>query len=471
MAFHWLTIGLMVIQYLQQHGASSDDQCNIIFHINFENCRLGVNDSTVFVNKAKDNHCTANNICDREFKMTYIELEPYYMLQTEIVKMMKFCCGSCARIKVLNTFDDLSKITVDTIAGSDFIFPFLGPVDAEQLHGFHFIPIFDTPSAFYITGKKQSPKEMLFNLIRACADLWPLLLICLLMALISGFVAWILETWENTEEFPRPFYSGLFEGFWWSFISMTTVGYGDKSPRSWPARIFSIFWILIGITICSMFTASLTTEITSAMTPKIPEIQGNKVGWLRGRLYEAMLIAQYGGTLYTINDQDWYEGIRRLFKLVSDGTVDGIVLDTYIFNLFKMTASNTSQRNYDKSLHDNIVNKTTHTEIFNKGEKLSFGMLVDHAKDNNYFRKYFIDNHLKLETCNSLALNVISDAKTEDNMLFSVEAGVFWPFFGGCVGVLALICCFGFVFEMVRRKVICHAMSVGIEGGEGGDKK
>lgn len=29
----------------------------------------------------------------------------------------------------------------------------------------------------------------------------------------------------NTEEFPRSFLRGFFEGFWWSFVSMTTVGY------------------------------------------------------------------------------------------------------------------------------------------------------------------------------------------------------------------------------------------------------
>ena len=55
---------------------------------------------------------------------------------------------------------------------------------SEQLHGYHFIPIFDAPSAYYITEKNTSPKETLFNLIYACAELWPLLLICLLMALI-----------------------------------------------------------------------------------------------------------------------------------------------------------------------------------------------------------------------------------------------------------------------------------------------
>ena len=77
-------------------------------------------------------------------------------------------------------------------------------------------------------------------------ETWPLVCASLILALLSGFVAWILDTWINEEEFPRPFLVGVFEGFWWSFISMTTVGYGDKAPKSRITRIFSVMWILIG---------------------------------------------------------------------------------------------------------------------------------------------------------------------------------------------------------------------------------
>ena len=32
------------------------------------------------------------------------------------------------------------------------------------------------------------------------------------------------ERKENTEQFPESFSHGVFEGFWWAFITMTTVG-------------------------------------------------------------------------------------------------------------------------------------------------------------------------------------------------------------------------------------------------------
>ena len=36
---------------------------------------------------------------------------------------------------------------------------------------------------------------------------------------------YLQDTGMNTDEFPRGFIKGCFEGFWWAFISMTTVGY------------------------------------------------------------------------------------------------------------------------------------------------------------------------------------------------------------------------------------------------------
>jgi len=32
------------------------------------------------------------------------------------------------------------------------------------------------------------------------------------------------ETKENHQEFGGPFYRGVFDGFWWAFVSMSTVG-------------------------------------------------------------------------------------------------------------------------------------------------------------------------------------------------------------------------------------------------------
>ena len=60
-----------------------------------------------------------------------------------------------------------------------------------------------------------------YNLLKSILRLYPLIIVCLLLAVVSGFIAWIIETWKNEEEFPRPFMIGWLEGIWWSFITMT----------------------------------------------------------------------------------------------------------------------------------------------------------------------------------------------------------------------------------------------------------
>jgi hypothetical protein len=45
-------------------------------------------------------------------------------------------------------------------------------------------------------------------------------------------------------------------------ISVIFCSYGDRAPRTFPGRVFAICWIMIGICICSIFTATLTSALT-----------------------------------------------------------------------------------------------------------------------------------------------------------------------------------------------------------------
>ena len=52
--------------------------------------------------------------------------------------------------------------------------------------------------------------------------------IFMLLNKIASSHRWLLffqDTYWNPEEFPPSFFQGAWEGFWWAFVSMTTVGY------------------------------------------------------------------------------------------------------------------------------------------------------------------------------------------------------------------------------------------------------
>ncbi|MDX1332606.1 MAG: ion channel, partial [Robiginitalea sp.] len=57
-------------------------------------------------------------------------------------------------------------------------------------------------------------------------------------------------------------FQGLLSSFWWSAVTMTTVGYGDKVPISNLGRFIAFLWMLCSIIIISIFTASITSGLT-----------------------------------------------------------------------------------------------------------------------------------------------------------------------------------------------------------------
>jgi len=85
----------------------------------------------------------------------------------------------------------------------------------------------------------------------------------LVLVLLSvGFLVWLFERRGNAEQFGGKTLEGIGSGFWWSAVTMTTVGYGDKSPRTLGGRIIGLIWMFVAIIIISSFTAAITSALT-----------------------------------------------------------------------------------------------------------------------------------------------------------------------------------------------------------------
>jgi polar amino acid transport system substrate-binding protein len=78
--------------------------------------------------------------------------------------------------------------------------------------------------------------------------------------IIAGSLVWFFERRANPDEFGGK--NGLWEGFWWSAVTMTTVGYGDRSPKTVPGRIVALIWMFASIIVISFFTASIASTLT-----------------------------------------------------------------------------------------------------------------------------------------------------------------------------------------------------------------
>ncbi|MES1952996.1 transporter substrate-binding domain-containing protein [Salinisphaera hydrothermalis] len=94
---------------------------------------------------------------------------------------------------------------------------------------------------------------------------WPFLTALATLAgvlLLVGVLVWAFERHRNPEEFGGGVVNGLGSGFWWAAVTMTTVGYGDKSPRTLGGRLVGLAWMFAAIIIISSFTAAIATSLT-----------------------------------------------------------------------------------------------------------------------------------------------------------------------------------------------------------------
>ncbi len=77
---------------------------------------------------------------------------------------------------------------------------------------------------------------------------------------------------------------------------MTTVGYGDKVPQTIPGKIVGMIWTILGLSLISMFFASITTILYEIITgTKVDHaIFNTQVGVIRDSI-ENLLVLQNGG--------------------------------------------------------------------------------------------------------------------------------------------------------------------------------
>ncbi|CAH3164520.1 unnamed protein product, partial [Porites evermanni] len=219
-------------------------------------------------------------------------------------------------LEVLKDIDDVPEISFP-IYGNKYITTYLGD--------YAYINIVESPGVAFLVASRP-PGGAAMNMIRAVLQTVPLIVLSACMAFMAGFIVWFLDSKFNPEEFPLSFLKGVGEGFWWSYISMTTVGYGDRAPKSIIGRIFGIMWTLTGLVIISILIGAIASSLTSVTVERDVILYGTEIGALRGS-------AEYRlGVLHNakVNTKRQYSNMDDIRMALEDGEIQGALIDTYV---------------------------------------------------------------------------------------------------------------------------------------------
>lgn len=150
-----------------------------------------------------------------------------------------------------------------------------------------------------------------------------------LVLLGVGVAIWLFERKANPEEFGGSPAHGMGSGFWWAAVTMTTVGYGDKSPRTLGGRLIGLVWMFAAIIIISSFTAAIATSLTvgtlSSGINGLQDLRHSRVVTVEGSA-AADSLRERGIAFQTRAELE--QGLQDL----ADGRVDAAVYDAPLLN-------------------------------------------------------------------------------------------------------------------------------------------
>ena len=243
----------------------------------------------------------------------------------ELLKMIAQDLGTEYEIVEYNSFaqilEELEKGKLDVFTALavtaqretivDFSLPFLTSGSAIA------VPVLiSKPGLFHFTGP-------FFDRF-ASLDFLLVIVILVLIALAAGAMVWFFESRSNNRMFSGKTVKGLWQGLWWAMVTMTTVGYGDKVPRTAGGRIVALIWMFSSIFLVASFTAAITASLT--------------VGELSGKVHGFKDL--YHARVGTVADSESFNfllqrGIAtRTFKNEQDGLqaiIEGKI-DSFVYN-------------------------------------------------------------------------------------------------------------------------------------------
>ena len=80
---------------------------------------------------------------------------------------------------------------------------------------------------------------------------------------ICGSFIYVIEGEQNG-------FTSIPRGIYWAIVTLTTVGYGDISPKTSIGQTMAVFIMILGYSIIAVPTGIVTSEAAMFVTPSTP---------------------------------------------------------------------------------------------------------------------------------------------------------------------------------------------------------
>ncbi|XP_074628437.1 uncharacterized protein LOC141886246 isoform X3 [Acropora palmata] len=205
-------------------------------------------------------------------------------------------------------------------------FPVYGTMDQTRFSGnYGFVPFVQSPGiALIIIGDEKGTAAKL--LLKSLAFCFPILFLSVALLWVSSLVMWFVETGYNQGHFPQSVLQGSWEAIWWAFASMTTLGYGDRIPRTPLGRLIGLSWILMGLVIITCFQCIMTTLLTARILNKDVMLYGTKIAAIQNSSSYRLAIRK--NARVNPNGKE-YANLQEVYEALQRHEVKGMLIDAF----------------------------------------------------------------------------------------------------------------------------------------------
>ncbi len=172
----------------------------------------------------------------------------------------------------------------------------------------------------------------------------------ILLLLFWGVLVWYFERYRNPDEFGGNTAEGIGSGFWWAAVTMTTVGYGDKAPKTFAGRLIGFVWMFAGIILISFFTATIASSLTVTQLD-------SRVSGPQDLPFVRVGVLEHSATIDYLEENRiryrTYPGIHEGLQAVADDQIDAFVHDAPIIRYY----SNQDFRNRVRVLSGTFIDQ------------------------------------------------------------------------------------------------------------------